>query len=293
MVATRAAKGRAIRTLLLTGQSSEYHDWKTSSEALASRLRQSGLFEVTVVDASPVLREDGSTSAGWDIRTLANTDLVVIDYEGPRWTREVELALEAWVKRGRGLVIVHATDNAFPDWPAFQELCGIGGWGGRDESAGPKVRWRDGAMVLDDTPGVAMHPPIHDFVVTTRAPDHPIMKGLPATWIHANDELYSQLRGPAKNLQVLATGWADPLLYAKASGEHEPVLMTIAYGDGRVFHTTLGHVGPRDESRTTAIDCVGFTTTFLRGAEWAATGKVTQAVPKDFPTANRVSVRKR
>ena len=293
MAPTRQAKGQALRTVLLTGQSSQYHDWTTSSAALASRLRESGLFDVTVIDASPVLRDDGSAGAGWDIATLAGTRLVVIDYEGPRWPREVELALEAWVKRGGGVVIVHATDNAFPDWSAFQDLCGLGGWGGRDERAGPKVRWRDGGMVLDETPGTAMHPPIHDFTVTSRAPDHPIMKGLPASWLHANDELYSQLRGPARNLQVLATGWADPLLYSKATGEHEPVLMTITFGEGRVFHTTLGHVGPPDEPRTTAIDCVGFITTFLRGAEWAATGKVTQAVPEDFPSSNRVSVRRR
>ena len=29
------------------------------------------------------------------------------------------------------------------------------------------------------------------------------MKGLPAEWMQARDEIYSQLRGPAKNLQVL------------------------------------------------------------------------------------------
>ena len=67
--------------------------------------------------------------------------------------------------------------------------------------------------------------------------------------------------------------------------------MTIAYGRGRVFHTTLGHVGPADGCRTTAIDCVGFITTLQRGAEWAATGDVTQRVPADFPTADRVSLR--
>jgi hypothetical protein len=32
-------------------------------------------------------------------------------------------------------------------------------------------------------------------------------------------------------------------------------------------------------------------TTFQRGTEWAATGKVTQKVPKDFPTADTVSYR--
>jgi hypothetical protein len=31
--------------------------------------------------------------------------------------------------------------------------------------------------------------------------------------------------------------------------------------------------------------------TFQRGTEWAATGKVTQKVPANFPTANTVSYR--
>jgi len=36
---------------------------------------------------------------------------------------------------------------------------------------------------------------------------------------------------------------------------------------------------------------VDFVVTFQRGTEWAATGAVTQAVPSDFPTADKVSVR--
>jgi hypothetical protein len=40
-----------------------------------------------------------------------------------------------------------------------------------------------------------------------------------------------------------------------------------------------------------ALSCVGFITTFQRGTEWAATGRVTQKVPKNFPTADSVSYR--
>ena len=192
---------------------------------------------------------------------------------------------------GGGLVIFHASDNAFPAWPEFQLLCGISGWAGRTESSGPKVRWRGGVQVLDDSPGTARHPARHDFIVTLRNAEHPIMRGIPEHWLHADDELYSQLRGPAKNLEVLATAHADPAIHPKATDEHEPVLMTIRYGGGRVFHTTLGHVGPADGSRTTAMDCVGFITTLQRGTEWAATGDVTLPVPSDFPTASRTSIR--
>lgn len=66
---------------------------------------------------------------------------------------------------------------------------------------------------------------------------------------------------------------------------------TIRYGEGRVFHTTLGHVGPKDTAPFPALACAGFIVTLQRGTEWAATGAVTQKVPADFPTAEKTSLR--
>ena len=82
-------------------------------------------------------------------------------------------------------------------------MIGVGGWGGRTAAVGPKARWRDGKMVLDDSPGTAGHPSAHDFQIPVRTPEHPVMRGLPEKWMHAHDEWYSQLRGPAKQLEVL------------------------------------------------------------------------------------------
>ena len=221
---------------------------------------------------------------------FAGYGAVVMDYEGDEWPEPTKQAFVEYVRGGGGLVLVHAADNAFPKWKEFLEMSGVGGWGGRDESWGPKVRWRDGKTVLDaTTPGNAMHPPKHDFLVVSRAPEHPVMKGLPGEWLHANDEVYSNLRGPAKSLVVLATALSDK---AKGgTGEHEPMFMTIQYGKGRVFHNTLGHVGPKDVEPVPAINSVDFVVSMQRGTEWAATGKVTQPVPADFPTAARISLR--
>src|SRR6185369_58952 len=120
------------------------------------------------------------------------------------------------------------------------------------------------------------------FAITVREPVHPIMKGLPSTWMHQGDELYARLRGPGRNMTILATAHSDPDNHG--SGHDEPMLMVLSYGKGRIFHTTLVH-------DINALSCVGFITTFQRGTEWAATGAVTQKVPPTFPSANTVSYR--
>jgi hypothetical protein len=108
------------------------------------------------------------------------------------------------------------------------------------------------------------------------------MKGLPRVWMHGADELYATLRGPGQNMTVLATAHSDPANHG--TGHDEPTLIVLSYGKGRIFHTTMGH-------DVAALSCAGFITTYQRGAEWAATGRVTQKVPADFPTADSVSLR--
>ena len=115
-----------------------------------------------------------------------------------------------------------------------------------------------------------------------RDANHPITHGLPAMWMHQGDELYALLRGPGRNMTVLATAHSDPS--NNGTGRDEPQLMVLSYGKGRVFHTTMGH-------DISALSSVDFVVTFQRGTEWAATGAVTQPIPADFPTADTVSVR--
>jgi type 1 glutamine amidotransferase len=98
--------------------------------------------------------------------------------------------------------------------------------------------------------------------------------------MHTADELYHGMRGPAKNVKVLATAFSDKK--TGGTGEHEPMIWTVTYGKGRIFHTPMGH-------DLDGMRCVGFMATLQRGTEWAATGKVTQKLPEAFPKADKTS----
>lgn len=264
-----------IKALLIDGQNN--HDWKTTSPLLKAILEETKLFIVEVATAPA----NGKEMSGFKPDFAAH-GVVVSNYNGEPWAPATQEAFEKYVSGGGGFVSVHAANNSFPEWKAYNEMIGLGGWGGRNEKSGPYLRWRDGRWTPDTTPGSGgSHGPQHSFLMTNRA-DHAITAGLPTKWMHAKDELYDRLRGPAKNVTVLASAFADK---AKGgSGEEEPLLFAIRYGKGRVFHTALGH-------GVEAIKCVGFATTLQRGTEWAATGKVTQKVPQNFPDETKTSSR--
>ena len=271
-----SVQGAPMKALIIDGQNN--HDWKTTTPALKQVLEETGLFAIEVATSPPAKGDMSSFKPDF-----AAYRVIISNYNGEPWAPETQEAFEKFVRGGGGFVSVHAADNAFPEWKAYNEMIGVGGWGNRNESSGPYLRLRDGQWVPDMTPGTGgSHGAQHAFVVQTREPVHPIMRGLPPAWLHTKDELYDRLRGPAKNVTVLASALATK--ETRGSGEHEPLLMVISYGKGRVFHTALGHA-------MEAIRCVGFATTLQRGTEWAATGSVTQKVPANFPTADKVSTR--
>jgi type 1 glutamine amidotransferase len=270
------AEDAKLKVLILDGQNN--HNWRATTPVMKAALESCGRFTVDVATAP----------GGKDLSSykpqFKDYDVVLSNYNGADWSDETKQAFVDYVSNGGGFVCVHAANNSFGNWKEYNEIIGLGGWGGRNEKSGPYVYYRDGKIIRDLAKGNGgSHGRQHPFLVTIREPQHPITKGLPTEWLHANDELYDRLRGPAENMTVLATAFSD--MATGGRGEHEPMMMVLTYGKGRIYHTPMGH-------GVDSMKCAGFIFTLQRGCEWAATGKVTlNEIPKDFPTKEKVSSR--
>jgi type 1 glutamine amidotransferase len=237
-VATPQEARPRIPVLLVTGANN--HDWAWTSPSLERMLAESGKFEVTV-SSEPA-------------RALAAEDLgeryqaIVLDYNGPRWGEPAESRFLDAVRGGLGVVVVHASNNAFDGWVDYEKLVGR--------------CWREGTS----------HGRFHSFDVEIVDRDHPITRDLPEPRDHP-DELYHGLV-PMHGVEtrVLATAYSDP--ESGGSGKDEPVAMVHPFGEGRVFHTPLGHVWEGQEATHSSHADSQFQNLIVRGTEWAATGRV-------------------
>jgi len=257
-----AAEPAQISVLLIDGQNN--HKWDQTTPLIQQTLEACELFKVDVVTTPP--RGEDMSSFEPD---FSSYDVVVSNYNGDPWSEKTKRAFEEFVAGGGGFVSVHAADNSFPQWDAYNRMIGLGGWKGRNEEDGPYVRWKEDLkrFTRDLTKGRGgAHGKRVPFLIIVRDGDHPITRGLPGSFMQTADELYGKLRGPAENMHVLATGFSAP--DTGGTGEHEPLLMTIHFGQGRVFHTTLGH-------DVAAMKGLAFQVTLQRGTQWAATGDVT------------------
>ena len=285
-----------LQALIVDGQNN-HEVWPKSTIMMKQYLEETGLFQVDIQRTQYVWKAEREKEFLPFVKTgdleiveqpkidetfvpeFKNYDVVISNFgwRAAAWPKETQEAFETYIENGGGFVSVHAADNSFPEWEAYNQMIGLGGWGDRSEKDGPYVYYSNaGELMIDSTAGKAgAHGERHNFPVTIRDKEHLITKGMPKVWLTGIDECYAKLRGPAENLTILATG-KDQSKKAPTD-RHEPVLMVIDYGKGRIFHNTLGH-------DIDSFENVGFIVSFIRGTEWAASGKVTQKIPTDFPT---------
>lgn len=263
--------------LLIDGQNN--HDWKATTPLLRQALERTGLFKVTLATTPPA----GADQSAWKTFQPAfeQYDLVLsnfTDFGAKPCPTDWLDALAKFVRQGGGLVIVHAATSGMYHHPEYARMAGMG-WA-NNAKVGDRLHLDDAGQTIRTPKGqgpATAHGKPFAWTVRMWAPQHPICADLPQEWLHATDELWAAPRGPAQDVQILATALAPE------TKQNEPVLWTVRYGQGRVFVTLLGH-------DTRAMRCTGFQTTLARGAQWAATGQVTLPLPKNFPTKDRPSI---
>lgn len=298
-----AADSSPIKVLIIDGQNN--HAWQQTTPVLKKILEDTKRFTVDVATSPPRLAippkpkdatpedekkykdlvaamTDAHKAAFEKFRpALAKYDVIVSNYNGEPWGRDLNEDFDSLLKEGKiGFVVVHAANNAFGGWKEYNQMIGMG-WRGNGDGArlyldadGKEVKVPPGK---GDSSG---HRYTGPFTVTIRDSEHPITRGMPKEWLHVRDELYDNMRGPIENVKVLATAYSDGA--KKGTGVHEPMIWTVSYGKGRVFHTPMGH-------DANAMRCWGFAGTLTRGTEWASTGKVTIPLPEKFPNADQTS----
>jgi type 1 glutamine amidotransferase len=274
-----------IRVLIVDGINN--HDWQTATKSVRQFLSATGKFTVDVSTSPPT---NGSKEDWGQWRpAFAQYKAVIINFNGGhtptgiRWPAPVEKAFEKYVISGGGVVFLHAANNAFLNWPAYNEMIGLG-W--RDRSFGPGLAVAADGKVIVIPKGTGLNPghgPRHDFQVHVLNHAHPITRNMPSVWMHPSEQLTHGQHGPAEGLTILT--------YAKSeiSGQNEPMDWVRNYSKGRIYTTMLGHTWAKEANPD--MDCAGFQTLFSRGVEWAATGKVSIKIPSDFPTENKISIR--
>ena len=191
-VAVEARAAEPMRALIVDGQNN-HRNWPQTTQMMKKYLEQSGLFAVDVATTVPK-GEDPNFSP-----MFADYKVVVSNYNGANWPQATQQALLDYVRTGGGLVVVHAADNAFGAWHEYNEMIGLGGWGGRNEKSGPLVYFDEKQMLVRDDRkgGGGHHGKQHPFQIVVRDAEHPITRGMPRAWMHTQDELYDSLRGPA------------------------------------------------------------------------------------------------
>lgn len=192
------------KVLLLTGGQRQHHGYRDQALYLANALEDTGHYEVTICEDAAILESPAMKK--YDV-LIVNADRRDLEF---KFTRSQQEALLGYVKDGHGYVSIHGADNAPADWlPEWRQMLG-----GLYSHVGlPDGKTKKGKFLVKITDTAS-----------------PVTQGLKD--FDLNDELYYHMQ-MQPDVQPLAT--------IDYNGGTWPVAWTRTYGEGRVFHTPLGH----------------------------------------------------
>jgi len=222
-----ATTSEKIRVLIVTGVDYPGHDWRGTSRKLQEILTKDPQIEARIVEDIEIL----ATDVIFDYQVLV---LHFKNYGPPRREADVYRNVEAFVKRGGGLLLTHFACGAFEEWPEFVRIAG---------------------RVWDKNKRA--HDPWGPFEVRIVDTEHPIVRGISSFEI--SDELYTCLGGE-ENIHVLAVA------RSRVDGQDYPMIFTRQLGEGRVVQSVLGH-------DLRAYEPEVYQEILRRAVHWLASGK--------------------
>jgi type 1 glutamine amidotransferase len=228
---------KPINIILLSGRNN--HEWHQTTPFLENMFKQTGNFKTKITNQPDTLK----------FADFEKFDVVLSNWNSwpendLRWPAETEKALLDFIKNGGGFVTFHSSTSVFYNWPEFQEIS-IGAW------------------IMDTT----SHGKPSETRIEISNNEHPVTQGMKEFEIF--DELWINASKNNK-FEVLGTATNEKLIKNRMT--KQPAIMVAEYGEGRIFHTILGHDIKSMESK-------GFQSLMLHGTEWAATGKVLRNLP--------------
>jgi len=220
-------------------------------------IAEAGGIHKPFVDAAKVWLAKEAIADGFTIDYIENTDaindaflsryelFVQLNYPPYAWKPEAMKALERYFEEGRGgwIGFHHATllgeFDGYPMWPWFSDTMG-------------GIRWKN------------YIPKFATGTVIVEAPAHPVMKGVPGSFVVKDEEWYTYDKSPRSGVHVLAS--VDESTYDPQSpikmGDH-PVIWSNEHVKARNVYIFMGHHADLFENSA-------FTTIFHNAIVWAS-----------------------
>ena len=144
---TLGLSAKTISVLIVDGQNN--HNWAAMTPFMKAQLEQTGMYKVDTSSTPPRFRIPGNLPkekreaaqkaarelnakqwAAWR-PAFAKYDVVISNYNGQDWPKDVQAAFEKYVSNVGRFICVHAANNSFPNWLGYNKMIGHGGSGSR------------------------------------------------------------------------------------------------------------------------------------------------------------------